>query len=82
MTRKQTSAVRPGVLRTQQRVDLENLAVRLKISVADLRALERKPIDQWEVGELKEYLAALGYRLELTAVEEGVAFTVVGKERL
>jgi hypothetical protein len=58
----------PRALRAKHRVPLDAMALRLRVSVADLRTLEATPLDQWEAVDIRRYVAALGLSLELAAI--------------
>lgn len=59
---------RPDELRTAAGVSVVELANRLGLATADVLQLERLELRLWEVESVGQYLAALGYRLELAAV--------------
>ena len=61
----------PRVLRATCRVGLADMAVRLHLTVGDLRALEATPTGLWEVSVLEEYARLLGYRLVLRLIRDG-----------
>jgi hypothetical protein len=60
-------AMTPQHLRAKCRVELADMARRLRVPVPDLRALEATPVRLWELGTLAEYVQALGYRMKLIA---------------
>jgi hypothetical protein len=62
--------VTPAHLRARERVDLDDMARRLGISVDDVRTLEAISTGLWEVTVLAQYLAALGFTLRVVAVNE------------
>lgn len=59
----------PRCLRVRQRVSLADMARRLGVQVADVRALEAVPHGLWELRDLQRYLAALGRTLVVVAVD-------------
>lgn len=67
----------PRLLRAQQLVSLDEMAKRLGTSQRAVRTLESTPAEGWMVGTLREYLAALGLSLEVTAVSRDGAREVL-----
>lgn len=58
----------PRVLRARERVSLDAMALRMRLTNHELRALEATPLDQWKVPDLRRYVSALGMTLELAAL--------------
>jgi hypothetical protein len=59
---------RPALLRARARIDLDTMAARLGVSVADVRALEALDVRLWELGTLADYCTALGAVLHVQAL--------------
>lgn len=58
----------PRVLRARERVSLDAMALRMRLTNHELRELEVNRLETWTVAELQRYVAALGMTLELVAL--------------
>lgn len=67
----------PRALRARERISLDEMATRLGTSQQAVRVLESTPTEGWMLGTLREYLAALGRSLEVTAASQSGAREVL-----